>query len=129
MAQEFSPAALILVAPFTSIKDRVAQALPFMPIRALLHTDFDNAAKLPTLRMPVLIQHGDRDEVIPLSHAEALSGAGPHVTYQRSDGLGHNLSGEPLVQKAQLGWLIDQVRAARELADGEPAPDTGLDTR
>ena len=129
LAQEFSPAALILLAPFTSIKDRVADALPFVPVRALLHTDFDNAAKLPALRMPVLIQHGDRDEVIPLSHAEALSGAGPHVTYQRFDGSGHDLTFEPSVQKAQLDWLIDQGIAGDSLADREPAPDAGLDAR
>ena len=127
LAQEYAPAGLILVAPFTSIKDRVAGALPFIPVRALLHTDFDNAAKLPALRMPVLIQHGDRDEVIPLSHAEALSGSGAHVTYQRFDGSGHDLTFEARVQKAQLNWLIDQGLAARTLADGDPAPDARLD--
>ena len=123
MAQEFAPAAVILLAPFTSIKDRVAQAFPILPVRAILRSDFDNAGRVAKLTMPVLVQHGSDDTIIPESHGKALGRAGDHVTYQSFEGSGHELTFEAGVQRAQLDWLD-----GLGLTEGDPAPDSGRDT-
>ncbi|MEO0870574.1 MAG: alpha/beta hydrolase [Pseudomonadota bacterium] len=105
MASELDAAALILVAPFTSIPDLLAQKIPIFPMRLLVNERFDNRAKLSKLAMPVLVQHGTGDTVIPVSHGRAVSDAGPNAAFQSFDGAGHDLTFDPEVQAAQLEWL------------------------
>jgi uncharacterized protein len=55
-------AGLVLEAPFTSARAVAAKALPLLG--PLLVYGFDTKSKLPRVRVPVLIVHGDRDEVL-----------------------------------------------------------------
>jgi len=50
----------------------------------------DSARALQSLTMPVLVMHGDADEVVPFSHAELIrkSVAGP-CTVEKFSGVGH----------------------------------------
>jgi len=105
LAGEYDAAALILVAPFTSIPDLLAQKMPIFPMRALVSQSFDNKRKLPNLALPVLIQHGDNDAVVPMAHGRALSEAGGEVTFEIFGGAGHDLTVDPKVQAAQDQWL------------------------
>ncbi|MEM7701219.1 MAG: alpha/beta hydrolase [Pseudomonadota bacterium] len=105
MALEHDAAALILVAPFTSIPDITSEMMPIFPMRALIQSPFDNASKAPKLILPVLIQHGIADTVIPESFGQDLSAKIADSTYQRIEGAGHELSGDPAVQAKQLAWL------------------------
>ncbi|MEO0589203.1 MAG: alpha/beta fold hydrolase [Pseudomonadota bacterium] len=108
MASEFDAAALILVAPFTSIPDLLAQKMPIFPMSLLISETFDNRAKLTQVGMPVLIQHGTSDTVIPVAHGRALSEAGASARFQSFDGAEHDLSFDPKVQVAQSEWLAGQ---------------------
>ncbi len=108
MAQEFAPAALILLAPFTSLPDAAAEAMPFVPAHWLVRGRFDNLAKVPGLELPVLILHGTADRVVPFTLGERLAKAAPRATFRAVAGSGHNISMEAQVQAAQLAWLAAQ---------------------
>ena len=62
--------ALILQSTFTSVPDLASEIMPWLPMRLLLTTRFNNHDKLKHVRIPVLILHGRRDTIIPFSHAE-----------------------------------------------------------
>ncbi|KEO88894.1 hypothetical protein EH31_15800 [Erythrobacter longus] len=105
MALRHQPAALILTAPFTSMPDVAANSLPIFPVRLLMHDRFDNAAKLPKLTMPILIQHGTMDEVVPFELGLALSQTNPAVEFQRFEGAGHGLAFERGSGEARAEWI------------------------
>jgi fermentation-respiration switch protein FrsA (DUF1100 family) len=63
---------LVLQSTFTSIADMAALSYPWLPLRWLVHTKFDNLGKLARVTAPKLFIHGRRDEVVPLSMAERL---------------------------------------------------------
>jgi hypothetical protein len=108
MAQEFGPAALILLAPFTSIPDAAAAAMPYVPARWLVSDRFDNLAKLPALTMPVLILHGTADSVVPFALGERLAKAAPTATFRAVPGAEHMISQDRALQAAQVAWLTAQ---------------------
>lgn len=105
MAAEFDPAALILVSPFDSLVAVAQDAMPIAPVGLLLRDRFDNLAKIGGLDMPVLIQHGTADRVVPFSHGKRLADAGRAVTFQPFEGAGHDLSFREDAQIAQSEWL------------------------
>jgi len=47
---------------------------PFVPL-FFLQTKYETVRKLPEIRVPILILHGDLDEVVPLEQAERLYAA------------------------------------------------------
>lgn len=108
MALEFAPRALILVSPFTSLTDVAAETLWFLPVRRLLRDRFENRAKMAKLAMPVLIQHGTADTLIPADHARKLAAAAPNATLQLFEGRGHDLSFHREAQEAQVRWLSER---------------------
>jgi fermentation-respiration switch protein FrsA (DUF1100 family) len=71
-ARRHPPAGLILETPFTNIKDMARVALPFLPVGGLLKTKYDSLSKIREIRVPLLILHGDRDEVIPSEQGRRL---------------------------------------------------------
>ena len=108
MAQEFAPAALVLLAPFTSLPDAAAEAMPMVPARWLVRGQFENIAKVPDLALPVLILHGTADRVVPFALGERLAKAAPGATFRAVAGAEHMISIEAQVQAAQLEWLAAQ---------------------
>ena len=67
---------LILVSPYTSMVDM--GRLVVGPLAPLVVPDrFDNLGKIGRLRMPIVILHGTRDEVIPVRMGRALAAAAP----------------------------------------------------
>jgi fermentation-respiration switch protein FrsA (DUF1100 family) len=63
---------LVLHSTFTSVPDMAARTFPFLPVRFLARTRFDNLAKIARITAPKLIVHGRRDEVIPFAMGERL---------------------------------------------------------
>ncbi len=66
--------ALVLLSTFTSIRDR-CEELMGVHVRQLMSHHYDNQVKLKTYFQPILIGHGDQDEVIPVHHGERLFAA------------------------------------------------------
>ncbi|HEY7514480.1 MAG TPA: alpha/beta hydrolase [Vicinamibacteria bacterium] len=82
--------ALVLEAPFTSVPDMARVVLPFLP-RAFVRTQYDNLAKVGRLRVPLLVLHGDRDEVVPFSQGRRLFESAPEPKrFYSIPGAGHN---------------------------------------
>lgn len=66
-----SPGTIILVSPFTSIRS-IIQGMIGEKLGALAKDQFCNLAKISSIRSPILIIHGERDEVVPVAHAKEL---------------------------------------------------------
>jgi uncharacterized protein len=62
--------AIILQSTFSSVPDLAAELMPWLPMRLLLTTRFNNHDKLKQVRVPVLVLHGRKDTIIPFHHAE-----------------------------------------------------------
>jgi fermentation-respiration switch protein FrsA (DUF1100 family) len=82
--------ALLLASTFISLPE-VGQGLyPWLPVRWLMRTRFDNRAGLGRCAGPVVITHGTADPLTPFWHAEALAAAvrGPKL-FLPEEGAGH----------------------------------------
>jgi fermentation-respiration switch protein FrsA (DUF1100 family) len=101
-------AALVLEAPFTSVPD-VARRTIFAPLAPFVRTRYESLARVPRLRMPLLVMQGDRDEVIPPALGRRLFEAAPEPKrYFAIPGAHHNDTydvGGEAYWKALAGFL------------------------
>lgn len=72
IAADHPARALILEAPFTAAVDVAARYLPSFLVRRLMWDQFRSRDFIGRVRMPVLIVHGERDGLVPLSMGEAM---------------------------------------------------------
>lgn len=77
IAAEHDVAALVLEAPYTSTLDIAKAHYPFMPVSWLMKDQFRSDERIGKVRAPILILHGDRDRVIPISYGERLYAMAP----------------------------------------------------
>lgn len=89
LARRGRGAALVLVAPFTSIADVVRETVPWAPTSLLVEDTFDTASKSSAIAVPTLIVHGDADEIVPFRMGVALARAIPDATLIRVAGAAH----------------------------------------
>lgn len=75
LAAENPVGALVLISPYTSITNVAAKAFWWLPVRLLLTHRFPSIDRIGAVRAPLLIVHGARDTLIPLSEGEALFAA------------------------------------------------------
>ena len=61
---------LILQSTFTNILDIGSELLPWLPVRWISKIRYDTRAKLPRLKIPVLVMHSRDDELIGFHHGE-----------------------------------------------------------
>lgn len=115
IASEVQPAALILISPFSSLTELAREKARWLPTRLLLRDRYDNAALLPQVRSPVLILHGDADDLIPLEHARRLARMRPESELVVVRGAGHELAWLPEAERHALAFLERVLgnRAAR----------------
>lgn len=66
---------VILEAPFTSIPAMARATFPVPGASFLVHTKYDNLAKVRHLGLPLLVLQGNRDEVIPFSMGKQVFAA------------------------------------------------------
>jgi uncharacterized protein len=90
LALESSPAGLVLLSAFTGVRALGRLHYPFVPA-ALIPDVYPVLRRVGELQVPLLVLHGERDEIVPLSQGRALFEAAPgskrmHVF----PGLGHN---------------------------------------
>ena len=64
-------AAMILETPFLSVPAMARVHYPFVPA-ALIQSRFDIETRIASVEGPKLILHGDRDEIVPLAHAQRI---------------------------------------------------------
>jgi len=63
---------IVVQSSFTSLKEIAKEIYPFIP-EQLIKNDYWNSKELiKKINVPVLISHGDRDEIISISHSHKL---------------------------------------------------------
>lgn len=66
---------LVLEAPFLSVPALANELLPPLPLGLFIRTSFDSLARIPRVRVPLLVAHAEDDRLIPIRHAERLVAA------------------------------------------------------
>lgn len=89
LASEVAADLLILVSPYASVREVAGERFPWVPI-GLLRYPLPTRDWLPAVKAPVLLIHGDSDEVIPPEHAERLQQVRTDAELLRLPGYGHN---------------------------------------
>lgn len=90
LALEHPPAGLVLLSAFTSVRELARLHYPFIPT-SLVPDAYPTVRRIPELRAPLLVLHGDHDDIVPLSQGRALFEAAPEPKHMHVfAGLGHN---------------------------------------
>jgi fermentation-respiration switch protein FrsA (DUF1100 family) len=65
-------AAVVLEAPYSSIAEEAARRYWYVPVNWLLHDRFDSIDRVAAIAAPLMVVHGERDRVIPVSAGKEL---------------------------------------------------------
>ncbi len=121
LASEASPHRLVLQSTFTSLLAMGQLHYPFLPVRALVRSRYATIDKIGSVRAPVLIVHGARDEIVPLQHAQLLyEAAAQPKQLAVFDGAGHN----DLITLGGARYLRLLREFCRDGPADEPPPTT-----
>lgn len=106
-----SPGGLILDAPYTSIAELAASQYPWLPVRPMMFDRYESASHIGRVHCPLLIIHGEKDDVIPVAMGRALFDMANEpksiVTFPNANHADHFMYGS---YEAINGW-IDKVRS------------------
>ena len=67
LAQNKNFAGIILETPFTSMIDAAKTFYPYIPVNLLLKDKFENYKKVKNINSPILVMHGEADQIVPFS--------------------------------------------------------------
>ena len=94
MAVRHRVRAVILESGFPSVRAMVKQIYPFLPsamLLSLVEARYDSASKLPNVRAPVMVLHGDRDRTVPIElGVELFEAANEPKRFYTIRGAAHN---------------------------------------
>jgi hypothetical protein len=118
LAREAPPRGLILLSTFTSVRDMGRVHYPIIPTHAVPDA-YPSLRRIRDLECPLLVLHGDRDEIVPIEQGKALYAAAPepkrlHVF----PGAGHN----DLLNRAGREWAATIAQWVRGLPEPSPGP-------
>jgi uncharacterized protein len=117
LALEKDARALVLESPFASIPEMARAVYPFLPLWPFVRTRYDNVGKVAALRMPLLVLHGDRDEVVPFAQGRRVFERAPEPKrFFAIPGAGHN---DTYAVGGDAYW-----HALRGFLDELPAPES-----
>jgi pimeloyl-ACP methyl ester carboxylesterase len=88
LATQVQPDLTLLVSPYVSIAALAGEHYPWVP-QALLRYRLQTDVVLASIDRPVLLIHGDRDTLIPLSHSQALQATSRNAKLAVVSGAGH----------------------------------------
>ena len=72
LAQNKNYAGVILETPFTSMIDAAKNFYPYIPINLLLKDKFENFKKVKNINIPILVMHGEVDQIVPFSMGKKI---------------------------------------------------------
>lgn len=101
---------MVLIAPFTSLRDMATMLVGPLLSRTLLH-DYDNRARLREVLardvpVPITIIHGSHDKIVPAAMGRELAALSPRIVYHEIDRGDHNyilLTNRAEIRRAMLG--------------------------
>ena len=101
------PRALILLSPYRSIPAVAAARYPLFPVRPLVKDRFDTESKIGAVRLPVLVIHGEDDQLIPFPEGVAVyRAAPPPKRFVALPGIGHEYPSLAVLPAVQ-GFLAE----------------------
>ena len=62
----------VVQSSFTSLKDIAKALYPFVPEKIVINGHLNSVEHIKKISVPILISHGDRDEIIPVAHSYKL---------------------------------------------------------
>jgi uncharacterized protein len=90
LASAYPPAGLLLLSAFTSVREMAKVHYKVLP-GPLVPDVYNNADRIGELHVPLLVIHGDRDDIVPVEQGRALYEAAPGPKQIRVvEGAGHN---------------------------------------
>jgi fermentation-respiration switch protein FrsA (DUF1100 family) len=91
LATRRPPFALILESPLPSIAELARHHYPLLPVGGLMRTKYDSLSKIAKVRVPLLVLHGDWDDVVPFESGRKLfEAANEPKRFYTIRGAGHN---------------------------------------
>ena len=72
MAQNNDFAGLVLETPFTSMIEAAKNFYPYIPVGILLRDKYKNDKKIKNISIPVLVMHGEVDQIVPFWMGEKI---------------------------------------------------------
>ena len=72
LAQNKNYAGVILETPFTSMVDAAKNFYPYIPVNLLLKDKFENFKKVKNINIPILVMHGEIDQIVPFSMGKKI---------------------------------------------------------
>jgi uncharacterized protein len=72
LAAEKPVGRIVLEAPFTSAVDVAASVYFFVPVRLLMKDQFRSDERIAKVKAPVLVMHGERDNIVPFRLGQRL---------------------------------------------------------
>jgi len=119
LATTRSAAGLILETPFPSVQAMVRAHYGVLPLHLLLEARYDLVSRLPDVRVPILVIHGDSDRIVPLALARQVYEAAPSPkAFYLIHGADHNdtyvVGGEPYFQRL-LSFIREALSARKAI--------------
>jgi fermentation-respiration switch protein FrsA (DUF1100 family) len=91
LATRRPPFALILESPLPSIAELARHHYRFLPATGLLRTKYDSLSKIAKVRAPLLVLHGDQDDIVPfVAGMKLFDAANEPKRFYTIQGAGHN---------------------------------------
>ena len=72
LSQNKDFAGVILETPFTSMVDAAKTFYPYIPVNLLLKDKFKNEDKVKNINSPILIMHGEADQIVPFAMGKRI---------------------------------------------------------
>jgi pimeloyl-ACP methyl ester carboxylesterase len=81
---------LLLASPPTSVAEVGQRKFWWLPVRWIIKHPFDSLAKAPQIQIPVLVIHGEEDEIVPCEFGKRLAEAFPNAELVIAKRTSHN---------------------------------------
>lgn len=109
LSAEQTVGALILEAPYVSVRKLASQQVRMFPVGLLLRNTFRSDQWIGDVKAPILVAHGTSDSVIPFAHGERLFDMAPEPKqFARFEGSEHNTLVFDGLYEAAIWSFLDQ---------------------
>lgn len=105
LAANDKPAALVLIAPFTSVPAVAWGHFPWLPTERLMLDRYDTIDRIAAIKAPILLIHGLDDRTIPAENSRILARANPGASLVLVPDQTHVIAYDPVAGRTMLDWL------------------------
>jgi 3-oxoadipate enol-lactonase len=88
--------------PFRAMAKSLPAPVPVIMLQMQAIAAHDTSGRLPSLELPALVVHGDRDEMIPVDNGRLIASLIPGARLEVLEGVGHMFWWEQPVRSAEL---------------------------